>query len=612
MSLAVVLTVEPAAGGRSRVVALLGDETLHVAEFNLASDVSRERFLKRLGEVAPALGGDGLEVLRGRLVAEAAKPRPAAEGSAPPQGRALAFEVVEPAADPVDGETLLDDVCDEFLRRIVMQGEGTARLCALWVAHAWCIRAFHISPRLAITSPEPGCGKTTTLDVLSALVPKPLAVGSCSAAAAFRVISEHAPSLLFDEADNAFEGEGGEELRRVLNQGHRFGQGVARVEKVEDRFEVVVYDVFGPAAIALIGRLPQTLRDRSVNVELRRKLPGESVVETRPDTIKAELSSHRRRLARWAADHIERLRSSSPEVPSGIANRRADNLRPLLAIAEAAGSRWAELAREAAKASEAAIADEGSHGTTLLRDLRTLFAERATDRLTTTAILDALRALEERPWATWNRGKGLDAHGLARLLRPFSIRPGSVRMPDGGTPKGYSADRFGESWARYLGPEGSDDASMVGTPPPASATPPQPNNHAGLRAIENRHTPEVVAEANRPPRPESRPCGGVADEKGGIGHDDEPEPVPPASCYPNGEDSDEREAVAAEACGRDMETQSPRASTPSPGLGAWRPRCIACGDTRRWRLRDAPGPWICPVCTPPSPGLAVTWLEART
>jgi Protein of unknown function (DUF3631) len=45
------------------------------------------------------------------------------------------------------------------------------------------------------------------------------------------------------------------------------------------------------------------------------------------------------------------------------------------------------------------------------------------------------------------------ANGLARLLAPFGIVPGTIRNGDR-TPKGYLLARFEDDFARYLPQEG--------------------------------------------------------------------------------------------------------------------------------------------------------------
>ena len=109
-----------------------------------------------------------------------------------------------------------------------------------------------VSPRLGITSPTPGCGKTTLLDWLAGVTPRSLEAVNVSPAAVYRVIEMARPTLLIDEADSFLRDN--EELRGVLNSGHRRGGHVIRT--VGEDFEPRAFSTFSPCAIALIGRLP--------------------------------------------------------------------------------------------------------------------------------------------------------------------------------------------------------------------------------------------------------------------------------------------------------------------------------------------------------------------
>ena len=84
--------------------------------------------------------------------------------------------------------------------------------------------------------------------------------------------------------------------------------------------------------------------------------------------------------ARWAADQLDALRDADPAVPESVFNRAADNWRPLLAIADAAGGEWPERARNAAVALAAEYTDE-SRRVQLLADIADAFEAKKTDRL---------------------------------------------------------------------------------------------------------------------------------------------------------------------------------------------------------------------------------------
>ena len=392
---------------------------------------------------------DRLNVRASVLDAFVKKERETSDGSGG-QGRALSLRESEPWPEPVDGAELLSDLSTAIRRHVVMP-DHTADAAALWVAHTYLLHCFGISPRLAITSPEKGCGKTTLLDVLSHIAARPLSTANATAAAIFRVVEACRPTLLIDEADTFLSDN--EELRGVLNSGHRQGGSVIRT--VGDDHEPREFSTYSACAIALIGKLPATLQDRSVPVELQRRLMDESVEPFRFDRAE-HLDLLGRRLARWALDNEARVRGAEPEMPEGVVNRAADNWRPLLAIADTAHAGWTERARAALRHSGAAV-DEQSVRVLLLSDIRAIFVERELDRMTSADLVNSLVAIEGRPWAEWKAGKPITQNALARQLKHFrqsedlKIAPGSIRTGDG-TPKGYHLAQFEDAFARYLSP----------------------------------------------------------------------------------------------------------------------------------------------------------------
>jgi hypothetical protein len=116
------------------------------------------------------------------------------------------------------------------------------------------------------------------LDVLTCLVARPLSAANTSTAAVFRVIEVTRPTLLVDEADTFLKEN--DELRGVLNAGHRKGGAV--ICTVGEDHEPRQFSVWSPVSIAMIGRLPGTLHDWSLECRLRRRNPSERVQFSRP------------------------------------------------------------------------------------------------------------------------------------------------------------------------------------------------------------------------------------------------------------------------------------------------------------------------------------------
>ena len=117
------------------------------------------------------------------------------------------------------------------IRRYVVLDAAAADAVALWCVGTHAFDCFTIFPRLIATSPEPRCGKTTLLDAVERLVPRPLAAANITAPALFRTIEAARPTLLLDEADTFAKDN--EDLRGILNSGHRRNGMVIRI--VESR-----------------------------------------------------------------------------------------------------------------------------------------------------------------------------------------------------------------------------------------------------------------------------------------------------------------------------------------------------------------------------------------
>lgn len=362
----------------------------------------------------------------------------------------------DPWPEPVETGALLDEIA-KTLGRYVAMDEASKVAVALWVLVTWTVVDFFILPMLAITSPEKRCGKSTLLILLRRLTRRPMLVANTSPAALFRAIEKYAPTLLLDEADAWAKDN--EELRGILNAGHT--RDTAHVLRADgDQFEPRLFNTFCPKAIAGIGKLADTIEDRSIAVRMRRKSAYESVEQLRQDRL--ELTATTMRAMRWQADVSGRLRAMDPDVPKCLNDRAADNWRPLLAIADIAGGKWPEIVRTAAVELSASVDAEDSSGVTLLGDIRELFTEEG-DRISSSEMVTLLSKLDDRPWAEWRHGKPITTVQLARVLRPFGIRSRNVRI-NGIPVKGYLQVDFHDAFGRYL------SSTVSGSATPLQAT----------------------------------------------------------------------------------------------------------------------------------------------
>jgi len=389
-------------------------------------------------------------------------------GAAIGQGRPLNLHEPEPWSDPVDGATLLEETVTA-IRQYVILTQRQAKATALWAIFTHAFDAFDFSPRLVIGSAEKRSGKTRLVEVLDRIVSKPLFVSGITGAALLRVIDQHVPCMLLDEIDTMMKGdpELRETLRGLINSG--FDRAGARFIKnvpiPGGGYEPQVFSTWCPMLLAGIGKLPDTVADRSIRIEMERKRTDQKVKPLRAGDG-GELRDIGRKATRWVADNLAALRDAQPTPPTQIHDRAADAWAPLFAIADLAGGVWPERARRAAVELTDDGDDQGSTLVALLVDIQAAFSARASDRLSSEDLATDLGGLEHRPWAEDRAGRPITKARIARMLAPLHISPGTIRLADGRTAKGYYRSGFDDAFARYLRPE--------------NVTPSQPQDFRGI------------------------------------------------------------------------------------------------------------------------------------
>ena len=375
------------------------------------------------------------------------------------QGSAMLFTELEPWPDHVSGTQLLEELVCTLTRYVVLPSDG-ATAVALWILHSHALDAAQITPRLAIVSPEKRCGKSTLLKLLAALVRRPLPVTNITAGVLFRTIENHCPTLLVDEVDTFLRDR--DDVRGVLNAGH--DRQTAKVPRcVGDDHEPRVFGVWAPVAFAGIGKQHDTLMDRSIVIAMKRRSVAERVAAFRRRQREA-LGDLRRKCIRWARDVLEQLQQVEPAPPPGLDDRAADNWEPLFAIAQVAGGIWPEQARSSALAlSGVERAEEAdTHGEQLLTDIRVIFDEGEGGSIPAKDLLDALLALDERPWLEANRGRPLSAAQLGKRLGRFGIHSHTARI-GGTTARSYFRADFEDAFSRYLVPLSATSGTRAGS-----------------------------------------------------------------------------------------------------------------------------------------------------
>jgi hypothetical protein len=342
------------------------------------------------------------------------------------------YESIIPAENPVILADLLDSI-EQAIKNHVVLGAEAAKALAAWVVHTYVYREREAVAYVAIQSPEKRCGKTTLLAVLAALAENPLVTSNISLGALFRAIAEAGPTLLIDEADTYLARNSG--MRGVLNCGNTKRTAyVLRLARKEERHEeeenqqprksaLVRYSCWCPKVIAMIGRVPETLADRSIVVNMERKLVSEKCVPL----AELDATTIKRQCVRWAADHEPEVREWRRINLEEVNDRASDTFEPLMVIAEIAGPKWATDLSNAAK-KLCAHENTEPEAASLLLDIMAAFISHRTRRLFSKNLADALRG--KSGWVTFDveSREAVSELSIAKTLRRYHIRPGTVRI----------------------------------------------------------------------------------------------------------------------------------------------------------------------------------------
>ena len=202
------------------------------------------------------------------------------------------------------------------------------------------------------------------------------------------------------------------------------------------------------AMLAAIGDLPDTIMDRAIVIRMRRRAPGEKVSPFRTRRDAPPLKVLRDELHQWVRGNLPQLQEAVPDLP--VEDRAADTWEPLFAVAELAGRDWPRRARTACLALSGEEPDDARIGTKLLANLKAIWRADE-EHLFSTTIIERLCKIEEGPWSEWGRErKPITQRGLAELLRPYRVKPKTVRERGvEKTSRGYSRSDLTDPWTRY-------------------------------------------------------------------------------------------------------------------------------------------------------------------
>lgn len=366
----------------------------------------------------------------------------------------------------VDG-TVLEAVKTHLARYLMPAAEHDLDVLALWAVHTHLCQETYTTPRLLISSPMPGSGKTTVLEHLERLAPHATPMSSVSSSALIpRLIAgrKDPTVLLIDEAEKALSPNkmGIEDVLGVLNSGYKVGGSrPVLIPSKEDGWVAQSLPTFAPVAMAGNSPdLPEDTMQRTITVLMFPANDGE-VEETDWELLDMTARDLGLTIAEWADSIRVDVRATRPEVPKGCVGRIKERWLPLKRVAVFAGGDWPARVDRMILNDLEQMQQDKEEGLTTMRphehlaiDIHDVFASMDDDFLPTKdGLLPILIARHPERWgAASSFGKDLTAQRLGRMLsKSYSIR--SERLTDGTQARGYFRSQFVKAW-RAVGVKG--------------------------------------------------------------------------------------------------------------------------------------------------------------
>lgn len=388
-----------------------------------------------------------------------------------------------PPVAPDLGEAL-GEVSNWLKRFLYIVDPGSYDLLALWIAHTWLIEDLYSTPRLLLSSPVPGSGKTTALEHIERLGrpdPRPSKMGnSATAALLARLIDQGPRILLLDEADRSLDPKdpGTPARLGILNTGYKRGGNHTILDQVGNRWEPREIATFAPVVIAGNSpRLPDDTLDRCIEIGLLPDLEG-----TTEDSDWEEIEPEAQALQEKLGQAIEGARPKLGEtrkvsLPPNCRGRDKERWRPIKQLAALAGSEWEARTDQLIQSDLQRKAEARESGdkvrppwVVLLEHLSAYYSENPGFAPTKTL----LEWLVQRYPSHWGEesssGRVLSDQRLGSLLST-KYRIHSQR-PDSRGSRGYTEQQFREAW-KSLGirPPATEPAQPAPPAPPAQDLP---------------------------------------------------------------------------------------------------------------------------------------------
>lgn len=327
------------------------------------------------------------------------------------------------------------------------------RPLALWIAGTYIYDVFDSYPYLTITAKTKRSGKTRLSELIGFTCNTPMVVAGASAPALYRAVKDMKPTIIWDEAEK-LSSESASLIRMFLNVGYRKGQTIPRAD---GKYGIVQWPTYCPKVFVLIGTVYDTLKDRSIVVNMQRLPEGQQLKDFRYENAKAEGNEIGEQLKALVSEHVEDVNKAYDTGSIGfLTDRDAEIWRSIFAIDRTIGDKETKgtvsLTRTAVDVSTEKTlpvrtyamsadaeqqAERESYARRLLHDM--LVITKGRKSISSADAVKTLKNIDTAPWRVYRAesedtsgassisSDGIDQRSLSTLLAIVNLHPRPIR-----------------------------------------------------------------------------------------------------------------------------------------------------------------------------------------
>ena len=347
---------------------------------------------------------------------------------------------------------------ETFFRRFAVLPHATEyTIATLWIAHTYFTDTINTTPRLALISPEYGCGKSRVLEILQALCFKGEKLDHFTRSYLMRTVDQvrnefgKSPTLLIDELDTVWgrKNDEGEAIRAFVNSGYRDSGFYGITEGEGKNRKATKFRTFAPVAMAGKGEvIPESVNTRGITIRLQRRKESQQIENfLGKKGIIFEAEELTEWLTSWSDQNAQHLDS---DIEMLVTDRDREVWSPLFMVAQLAGKEWVNKAELAlTQYLESTHDDTPSRERQLLVDTQEIIHRLGQDRIRTAILLTELVSLPDSEWGTALMGRPITERYIAKRLKPYLITPHNLRFGES-TFKGYLRFEVDRACENYL------------------------------------------------------------------------------------------------------------------------------------------------------------------